>query len=135
MSTATEYRRLLSEHVPQPIRTAKDYRRALAQLEKLMVPRPSAASSQLIEVLSTLIEKYERQESPSLQVSPAAMLAHLLEAKQLKCADLARATAIPPATLSNVLANRRAISKNNALSLAKYFGVSPVVFLGLADAQ
>jgi plasmid maintenance system antidote protein VapI len=61
------------------------------------------------------------------------MLAHLLDVHRLKCAELARATGIPPATLSNVLANRRAISKHNALRLGRHFGVSPVVFLGAMD--
>jgi HTH-type transcriptional regulator/antitoxin HigA len=129
MGTATEYRKLLAAFVPRPIRSEKDYRRALAQLGKLMVPHPGSARSRLIEVLSTLIEKYESREYPTPHVSPSKMLAHLLEAKSLKCADLAKSTGIPAATLSNVLANRRGISKDNGIKLAKYFGVSPVVFL------
>lgn len=129
MSTATEYRNLLAKFLPQPIRSAKDYKRALTQLEKLMVPHPGAARSLLIEVLSTLIEKYECREYPTPRVGPSTMLAHLLEANSLKCAELAKRTGIPPATLSNVLAHRRGISKNNAITLATYFGVSPIVFL------
>jgi HTH-type transcriptional regulator/antitoxin HigA len=129
MSTATEYRSLLAKFVPQPIRSEQDYNRALAQLEKLMVPHPGAARSLLIEVLSTLIEKYECREYPIPALPPATMLAQLLEANHLKCAELAKQTGIPPATLSNVLANRRGISKKNAILLGKHFRVSPIVFL------
>jgi HTH-type transcriptional regulator/antitoxin HigA len=129
MSTATEYRSLLNELAPQPIRSDKDYRRALAQLEKLMVPHPSAAQSLLIEMLSTLIEKYESREYPTPRLAPAEMLRQLISARGLKNTDIAKRTGIPPATLSNVLADRRGISKANALRLAGFFGVSPAFFL------
>ena len=129
MSVLTEYRDLLIKYVPQPIYSDRDYRRALAQLERLMEPRPSAARSRLLEVLSTLIENYESREHPTPKVSPSQMLAHLLATRGIKSADVARETGIPPATLSSVLANRRGISKINARKLADYFRVSPLLFL------
>lgn len=129
VSTATEYRQLLTRYAPQPIRSQGAYKRALAQLEKLMVPRPNAARSLLIEVLATLIEKYESREHPTPGVAPAEMLATLLKTKRVKPADVAKTTGIPTATLSNVLARRRGISKQNAFKLGEYFGLSPIVFL------
>jgi HTH-type transcriptional regulator / antitoxin HigA len=130
VSTATEYRRLLTKYAPQPIRSQQAYEQALSTLEKLMVPRPTAARSLLIEVLSTLIEKYESREYPTPEVAPAEMLAKLLATKGVKAADVAKTTGIPTATLSNVLANRRGISKQSAFKLGEYFGLSPIVFLG-----
>lgn len=130
MSTAAEYRRLLAEYAPQPIRSQKAYARALEQLEELMVPRPNAAHSLLIEVLATLIEKYESREFPTPEIDPAEMLAKLLKTKDVKPAEVAKQTGIPTATLSNVLARRRGISKQNAFKLGEYFGLSPIVFLG-----
>jgi HTH-type transcriptional regulator/antitoxin HigA len=132
MSIASEYRDLLVEFVPHPIRSEGDYRRALAQLEQVMVPRPSAARSQLIEVLATLIERYESREYPTPDVDPAQVLATLLASKNVTPAGLSRATGIPAATISNVLARRREISKRNAVVLATYFGVSATVFLPAA---
>lgn len=129
MSVATEYRNLLVKYLPKPIRSGRDYQRALAQLEELMVPQPDEARSRLIEVFSTLIEDYESREYPDPQVSPAKMLAHLLDARGVKCADVAKKTGIGAATISSVLARRRGISKTNILKLASYFGVSPVVFM------
>lgn len=133
MSTATEYRELLMRTLPRPIRTERDHRRALAQLEQIMDLRPSAAQSMLIELMSSLIEQFESREHPTPTVSPAQMLAHLLEAKAVSCAQVAKATGIPPATLSNVLADRRGVSKANAVKLAKYFRVSPTAFLSDAS--
>jgi HTH-type transcriptional regulator/antitoxin HigA len=129
MSTATEYRNLLTKFVPRPIRSDSEYRRALTNLEKLMASHPGAAQSLLIEVLSTLIEKYESREYPTPQVSSSKMLAHLLEVKGITNTELAKQTGIPTTTLSNVLAGRRGISKDNVLKLAKYFRVSPTLFL------
>ncbi len=129
MSVISEYRDLLVKYLPQPIHSEQAYRRALAQLERLMEPRPNAARSRLIEMLSTLIEDYESREHPTPQVPSSKMLAHLLSARGVKCADVARQTRILPATLSNVLANRRGISKVNAQKLARYFKVSPLLFL------
>lgn len=129
MTTVAQYRQLLVEYAPQPIRSQKDYQKALAQLEKLMVPHPSAAQSLLIEVLSTLIEKYESREFPTPEASPSEMLAQLLKSKGVTSAEVAKKTGIPTATISNVLANRRGISKQNAVRLGGYFGLSPIVFL------
>jgi len=56
-------------------------------------------------------------------------LKNLLDAKGVTPAGVAKATGIPPATISNVLARRRGISKANAVVLGKYFGVSATVFL------
>jgi HTH-type transcriptional regulator/antitoxin HigA len=130
MSTATEYRQLLTKYAPRPIRSQRAYEQALAQLEKLMVPRPNAAHSLLIEVLATLIEKYESRHYPTPEISPAEMLAKLLKTKGARPAEVAKTTGIPTATLSNVLAGRRGISKQNAFKLGEYFGLSPIAFLG-----
>ena len=129
VSTATEYRQLLTKYAPQPIRSQEAYEQALATLEDLMVPRPNAARSLLIEMLATLIEKYESREFPTPHAPPAEMLARLLATKGVKPADVAKTTGISTATISNVLARRRGISKQNAFKLGEYFGLSPLVFL------
>jgi plasmid maintenance system antidote protein VapI len=59
------------------------------------------------------------------------MLGKLLKTKGVSLADVSRATKIPTATLSNILANRRGISKQSAFKLSEYFGLSPLVFLGV----
>ena len=80
-------------------------------------------------MLATLIEKYESREYPTPEIEPAEMLATLLATKGVKPAEVSKKTGIPTATLSNVLARRRGISKQNAFKLGEYFGLSPIVFL------
>ena len=135
MTSDQAYRKLLVQYAPGPIRSAKEYRRALAQLEELMVPRADEAHSRLIELLATLVAQYESRQLPNPQVAPAQMLAHLLDSKQIKPAQVAKTTGIPPATISNVLAGRRGISKANARKLADFFGVSPLVLLDVSTGE
>lgn len=129
MKTLAEYRELINEYLPRPIRNATDYRRSLRQVEKLMVPHPRPAQGMLIEVLATLIQQYESEEQRAPNVSPAQMLAHCIEAREVTAAQVCRDTGIPHATLSNVLAGRRGISKASAVKLGQYFNVPPTVFL------
>src|SRR5580698_7469741 len=111
MSIVTEYQALLAQYAPAPIRSDQGYKRALKQLEKLMVLRPNAARAMLIEVLSTMIEMYESREHPTPKVAPSEMLAHLIASRHVKSVEVSRQTGVPTTTLSNVLAGRRGISK------------------------
>lgn len=129
MRTTAEYRTLINKYLPRPIVTEADYQRALKQVEKLMVPHPSRARSMLIEVLATLVEQYESKHYPVPVPSPDRMLAHCIEAREITAAQVAKDTGIPQATLSNVLAGRRGISKANAVKLGKYFNLPASAFL------
>ena len=126
------YDSLLLEYKPRPIRTPREHRRALQQVEQLIRrygPHPPRAEGELVAVLSTLIESYETDQFPRRRPSPAETLAHLIDAKQVTKAELARATGIPRSTITNVLSGRRQISKDNVSKLARYFSVDPGVFL------
>src|SRR5713101_4226746 len=117
MTQALAYEELLLEYKPRPIRNDSDCRRARRALEKLMKPRPSRAESELIEVLATLIEQYESREHPTPQVPARQVLAHLMEARGISRAELARATGIPRSTVTNILTGRRNFSKANVRDL------------------
>lgn len=126
------YDSLLLKYKPRPIRSDREHRRALRQVEKLIQqhgPNPSRAEGELIAVLSTLIESYEVDRIPRRKPTPAETLAHLIDAKEVTKAEVARATGIPRSTITNVLSGRRQISKENVTKLAAYFHVDPSVFL------
>lgn len=125
----TPYQTLLLEYQPRPIRSERDHRRALKQVESLMVADAGREASELIELLSTLIEQYEAREFPTPNNTPREMLEHYLENRGVTRAELARATGIPRSVITNVLAGRRQISKSVAAHLAEYFGVSVSQFI------
>jgi HTH-type transcriptional regulator/antitoxin HigA len=126
------YDSLLLKYRPRPIRNDREHGRTLRQVEELIRehgPSPPPAEGELIAVLSTLIESYEIDRIPRRKPTPAETLAHLIDAKQVTKAEVARATGIPRSTVTNVVSGRRQISKDNVTKLAAYFHVDPSVFL------
>lgn len=133
MATVTtgNYEELLRKYAPRPIRNERTYKVRLRQVEQLMKkPKLSRAESDLLELLATLVEQYESIEHPTPTSTPDQMLAHLIEAKEVRPTDVAKATGIPRSTISAVLAGRRQMSKANIAALSVYFGVSPAVLFG-----
>ncbi len=129
MAVLTDYQSLLLDYQPRPIRSESAYRKALRHIEKLMRPNLPRAESELVELLATLIEQYESREHPTPLNPPREMLAHLIEARGVAQADVARATGISRSTLSAVLAGRRKLSNANIAALSSYFHVSPTAFM------
>jgi HTH-type transcriptional regulator / antitoxin HigA len=135
MSTITEYQSLLLDFTPRPIRTDGEYRRAMRQIDRLMkAERLSRAESQLLELLSTLVEQYESLEHPTPPVCQAELLCHLIDARGVSQADVARAAGVPRSVITNVLKGRRGISQANVVRLARYFHVSPAAFIASQES-
>jgi HTH-type transcriptional regulator/antitoxin HigA len=134
MATPTEYQSLLLDFTPRPIRAAGEYRRAMRQIERLMkMVRLSRAQGELLELLATLVEKYESRELPTPKLSQAALLAHLIDARGVSQAQLAREAGLSRSVVTNVLKGRRGISQANIIRLARYFHVSSAAFMEGAD--
>jgi HTH-type transcriptional regulator/antitoxin HigA len=86
------------------------------------------AEEDLLEVLATLIARYEERHFPAPDVTPGEVLAHLIEVRGLSKAELARATGIPRQTITNIVSGTRGISAANRVAFAKFFHVSPQLF-------
>jgi HTH-type transcriptional regulator/antitoxin HigA len=72
----------------KPIRTKRDYRAALAEIERLWdAPARSPAADQL-DVLTLLVEQYEREHFPIADPDPIDFLVHVMEARNLTRKDL-----------------------------------------------
>src|SRR3989304_3067427 len=124
------YPELLRQAQPQIIRDDRSHQRAMRTAEALMKKqRLSAPERKLLDLLAKLIDDYEETIYPTPDVSPADMLAHLIDAKGTSQAEFARAVGIPRSTISEVLKGKRSISMENAFRLAEYFHVEPTLFL------
>jgi len=73
----------------KPIRTKKDYDRALVQIDKLMDAKPNTRQGDLLDVLVTLVEAYERKHYRIDPPDPIEAIKYRMEQLQLKPADLA----------------------------------------------
>ena len=102
---------------------------ALQNMERLLaIPQPTAEEERILQLLLTLIEKYEDEQYPMDDASPLDVLLHLMEANDLKQADLVNVIG-SSGVVSEVVNGKRQISKNQAQALGKFFHVDPKLFL------
>ena len=75
---APSYADLLVQIEPRPIGSKAALDRTYRLIDKLMSkPELSRAESEMLELLSMLVEQYESREHPTPHVSSAGMLEHL----------------------------------------------------------
>ncbi len=124
------YGKLLRKALPRPIRTEKDNERYLQVVERLMDlgERLTPEQHELMELLVTLIERFEAERYSLSAASPVEALRELMEARGMKLAGLA-ALFGSKGVASEILSGKRVLSKTNIKRLAEHFGVSPEVFL------
>jgi HTH-type transcriptional regulator/antitoxin HigA len=125
-----KYARVLAKVLPRVITTAREYERLLAEVERLMDKgeQRSKEEDAALDLLVRLIRDYDEQHHPLPDPSPHEMLAHLMEKRGLKQADL-----VPifksRGYVSDVINGKRAISKAHAKQLADFFNISADVFI------
>jgi HTH-type transcriptional regulator/antitoxin HigA len=126
----SNYEKLLLKYQPRPIASKAALGRTYKLIEQLIdKPDLSRAESEMLGLLTILVEQYESQEYPNPKVSAAEMLEHLIESRGITNADLAAATDVPRSTITDILAGRRRISLSNVARFAKYFAISPSLFV------
>lgn len=72
----------------KPIRTKKDHQAALAEIERLWDAKKGTPEADRLEVLSLLVEVYERRHEPIADPEPIDFLLHVMEARGLTRKDL-----------------------------------------------
>ncbi|MGF1480924.1 MAG: type II toxin-antitoxin system HigA family antitoxin [Cyanophyceae cyanobacterium] len=89
----------------------------------------SPEEDQLFDLLVVLIEKYEEEQNfIKTQSTPLERLRYLMEANNLKQADLASVFG-SRGTTSEVLSGKREISKNAAIKLGERFRLPATFFM------
>jgi HTH-type transcriptional regulator / antitoxin HigA len=135
MSTTTvdldekRYGRLLRRTLPHVIRTKDEYERLVEELA-LLDERVNATleERELAELLTLLVEEFEGRQFPIPKASPRQVLAHLMEARNLRPKDLWKLFGSRGVT-SEVIHGKREISKGQAKKLAAFFRVSADLFI------
>jgi len=117
--------------IAKVIETEVENEEALAVVESLMErgeARLSREELALLDLLATLIEKFERSAYALPDGDPAGALEVLMGGRGLKPADIAPVLG-SRARVSEVLSRKRAISKVQAKRLGEFFAVSPAAFI------
>ena len=72
----------------KPIKTEADYEEALATIARLMDAEPGTPRGDRLDVLTMLVEAYERKQHPVESPDPVEAIKHALEARGLTNKDL-----------------------------------------------
>jgi HTH-type transcriptional regulator/antitoxin HigA len=130
-SAADAYFELVRRFPLRVVRDDKELDRAVKMVDEL-IDRDDLDSGEqdYLDALSTFVEKYEAERFPTPVVGGARMLRHLMEARGISQAELARDTEIAESTISQVLSGKRHLSRGHIGKLARYFAVDQGVFVG-----
>ncbi len=127
--TESVYADLLARCLPRPIHSRAEHHRLTQVLLELDErDELSLEEEALAEVLTLLIEDYERKYHPFPQVSPAESLNALMEERGLKHKDIWPILG-NKGVATEVLSARRSISKAQAKRLAEFFQVPIDLFI------
>ena len=72
----------------RPIKTKADHRAALKEIERLMDAKPGTPAGDRLEVLTTLVERYESLHEPIEPPHPVDALLYHMESRGLTRRDL-----------------------------------------------
>ncbi|PHX55542.1 transcriptional regulator [Tychonema bourrellyi FEM_GT703] len=126
---AKSYTDLLVRYQPKPIATGAENDAAI-DLASELEHRPARSPEEelFLELLITLIEKFEAENYPMTAGNSASMLQHLMDARNLDKSDL-----IPffgtEREVEEIMVNRRAIEIDEARKIADFFQVDISLFL------
>ena len=114
----------------RPIRGEAEYERTVALMNRLLDvvgDDEDHALSGLLDLVGELVEDYDVSHYAIEASEPREVLRYLIELRGLRQGDLADIVA--QSNLSAILAGKRRISARLAGKLARYFKVSPAVFI------
>ena len=114
----------------RPIRTDEEYDRTVSLMNYLLDmvgDQEDHALSGLLDLVGELVADYDTNHFTIEVSEPKEVLRYLIELRSLKQGDLAEI--VPQSNLSAILAGKRKISATLAGKLAKFFNISPAVFV------
>ena len=119
-----DYLELLMKFPLASLKSEGQFQDAQAVIDGLLAKgKLSVGEEMYLDALSDLIAAYEDTHYPIEPASDADMLRHLMEAKGVTQAELHRDTGLAKSSVSEVLAGRKAFSRQMIRKLADYFKV------------
>jgi HTH-type transcriptional regulator/antitoxin HigA len=113
----------------KPVRTSKDHKAALAEVERLWEAKPGTAEHDRLEVLVTLIEAFEAKHHPIPPPDPVEAILFRMDQLDLDRKDLG-ALIGSRARVSEVLSGRRSLSLGMIRRLHVRLGIPADVLIG-----
>ncbi|MEG3948149.1 transcriptional regulator [Microcoleus sp. SVA1_A4] len=126
---AKSYTDLLVRYQPKPIATEAENDAAIA-LACELEHRPARSPEEdiFLDLLITLIEKFEAENYPITAGNSASILQHLMDARNLDKSDLIPVLGTET-EVEEIMVNRRAIEIDEARKIADFFQVDLSLFI------
>ena len=112
----------------RPIKSEADYATALHELEHLWEAKPDTPESDRLEILSILVEAFEREHYPIPPPDPIAAIEHCIENRGLTRRDLEPFIG-SRARVSDVMARRRPLTLSMIRRLTVGLGIPTDVLI------
>ena len=106
----------------KPIKTERDYRKALKQIEKLWDAKPNTSMGDRLDVMVTLVEAYEQKHYRVDPPDPIAAIKFRMEQLELKPSDLAKILG-GRSRVSEVLNKKRKLTVDMMRSLREHLSI------------
>ena len=118
----------------KPIRTQRDYKAALAEIERVFEAKPGTPDGDRLEVLSTLVEAYEERHHPVPPPDPVDAILYFMESRGLSRKDLEPYLG-SRAKVSEVLNRKRPLSIDMIRRLHAGLGIPAEVLIRPYEVQ
>ena len=112
----------------RPIKTKTDHRAALKEIERLMDAKPGTPAGDRLEVLTTLVERYESLHEPIEPPNPVDALLYYMQSRRLTRRDLEPYLGTR-ARVAEVLNRRRPLTIEMIRKLHAGLGISADVLI------
>ena len=106
----------------KPIKTERDYRKALKEIENLWDAKPNTSMGDRLDVLVTLVEAYEQKRYKVDPPDPIEAIKFRMEQLDLKPSDLAKILG-GRSRVSEVLNRKRKLTVEMMRSLRKHLAI------------
>ncbi len=118
----------------RPIRTETDYKEALRAIEALFDAPPNTPECDRLDVLSTLVEVYEKREFPIALPDPIEAIQYYMEARGWTRRDLEPCIG-SRARVSEVLSRKRSLTLEMVRRLNQQLGIPAEVLIQPYDSM
>lgn len=111
------------------IKSKSQYREYSKILEELVsADFKSKEMKDEIELLTLLLENWDKENNTFDEVDPITLLHSLMEERALKAKDLVDILGVSKGLISDILNYKKGLSKENIRKLSEYFSVSQEAF-------
>lgn len=123
------YLQLIRRFPLRPLRSQAELKEAVALMDSL-VDRTSLQPEEkdYLRVLGDLVRRYEEDHIPIPRRSDSEMVQFLMESNGLNQSELAREIGLPISVISDILRNKRKLTRAYIGKFARRFGVQPQAF-------